>query len=199
VGAEGLPPSGKGGAQISGKASATPVLKIRALFALSSPITSPTFTGMLTVNWSGAVGLPLVVAGGLEATAEYLPPPAGRRTRSFTLFPALPDAIRQATIVPFTGEEYDASAVDPDHWMNVQPWPPQDGWFSRVAVLVVARLAGPSTTVPAGCAAEKSSRAITTDGETRSQAAARTRIRTAEIPVTCSSPFRRGLSADVRS
>ena len=47
--------------------------------------------------------LPLVVSVELEATALYLPPPAGRRIRSLTLLPALPDEIRHATIVPFTG------------------------------------------------------------------------------------------------
>src|SRR5260221_2372909 len=34
--------------------------------------------------------------------------------------------------------------------MKVQPWPPQVGWFSRVVVLLVASVAGPSVIVPGG-------------------------------------------------
>ena len=79
-------------------------MKIRALLALSSPITSPALIGMFAVNWSGLEVLLVVVCVGLEATAEYLPLPAGRRTRSLTGLPALPDEIRHATIVPLTGE-----------------------------------------------------------------------------------------------
>ena len=65
---------------------------------------SPALTGRLVENWSGAVVLPVVVSVLLEPTAENLPPPAGRRMRSLTLLPALSEAIRQATIVPSTGE-----------------------------------------------------------------------------------------------
>ena len=50
---------------------------------------SPALTGMLVLNWSGPNWLPLVDSVALEATAEYLPPPAGRRTRSVTLLLAL--------------------------------------------------------------------------------------------------------------
>src|SRR5262249_30249746 len=103
------------------------------------------------------------------------------------------EAIRHATIVPFRGEAYDASAVDPDHWMKVQPWPLQAGWFSSLVVLVVARLDGPSTVVPAGCAAERNSRPAAPEGEKSRQATPSRTIRTPERPATCSSPFRRGL------
>jgi hypothetical protein len=79
-------------------------LKTSASFELSSPMMSPALTGMFAANWSGVDELPLVVSVALEATAESFPPPAGRRIRSLTLLPALPDEMRQATIVPSTGE-----------------------------------------------------------------------------------------------
>ena len=104
VGEEAGEPSAMGGVQNSGKAPRTPVLKISALLPLSRPMMSPAFTGRFAENWSGAVVLPVVVSVALDATAANLPPPAGRRMRSLTLLPALPEAIRQATIVPSTGD-----------------------------------------------------------------------------------------------
>ena len=109
---------------------------------------SPALTGRLVLNWSGPNWLPLVETVALEATAEYLPPPAGRRIRSVTLLLALSDAIRHATIVPSTGAAYVESATEPDHWMKVQL--PQAGWFCSEPV---ARVEGPSTIVPGGWAA----------------------------------------------
>ena len=123
---------------------------------------------------------PLVVWVELDATAEYFPPPAGRRTRSFTLLPALPEAIRQATIVPFIGAAYDVSAADPDHWMNVQPWLPQVGWFWRVSVFAASPV-GPSTIVPGGCAAARSSCAAGSDGTVRSKTPLKARIPTNDM------------------
>ena len=145
VGADGLPPLVSGGVQDSGNSPSTPVLNISALLALSSPMMSPALTGMLVVNWSGPNWLPLVDTVALEATAEYLPPPAGRSTRSVTLLLALSDAIRHATIVPSTGAAYIESATEPDHWMNVQL--PQVGWFCSESVTSVE---GPITIVPGG-------------------------------------------------
>src|SRR5262249_20683903 len=83
-------------------------------------------------------------------------------------------AMRHATMVPLTADVYAGSAEEPDHWMNVHPWPLQLGWFCSVALLVVVRVAGPSTTVPAGWAARWSACAPRSDGSASSGASAAT-------------------------
>ena len=82
---------------------------------LSTPMMSPALIGRLVGNVSG--GLTLVISVALAPTPVNLPPPAGRRTRSRTWLPALPEAIRHFTIVPSSGETYSGAGVVPEYWM----------------------------------------------------------------------------------
>lgn len=72
-----------------------------ALEPLSRPMTSPAATGIDSPL--NVLTPPLNVSAGLELTPMNCPPAAGRRTRSSTTFPALPELTEKLVIVPSNG------------------------------------------------------------------------------------------------